>query len=810
MNMRIATCLATHFLSLWICFLASGVSPLCLAEEGGANPPLAGHSSHGSAFNEGPRQNAYLMEGTGDVHLPISTTDPLAQRFFDQGVGQLHGFWYFEAERSFRRVASLNPGCAMAYWGLAQANIDNEDRAREFIKEAVARQYNASQRERDWINALARFLGETSEKKDKERRRKYVRDIEQLVQDDPSDVEAKAFLALQIWRNSHNGWPISSHQAVESLLQDIFQIAPNHPAHHYRIHLWDHEKPAMALPSAAQCGPAAPAIAHMWHMPGHIYSRLERYADAVRQQEASARVDHAHMIQDRVLPDQIHNYAHNNEWLIRNLNYLGRTRAAVALAKNMVELPRHPRYNSFSHDGMCSAKYGRRRLVETLLRYEMWQDVVELGDTPYLPPTEIPEEQIRRIHALGIAHFQLGDAEQGRQMLADLECRLAKLEAEEKASSEGEDAASESETGEDASTPSGQESDQEPNKDDDEEQKAKAEKKKREQLRKTLNKASGELRVLSALSNGCSEQALVELEKLDELNKVRKAQYFLAADSQEKALEIARETVKSAKNQVAPLAALVDLLEQAGRPDEARQCFEKLRTVAAHADLESPPLARLRDFAEAGGYPEDWRIVPPIAEDLGPPIDLPELGPFRWHPPQATSWTLRDTEGNTMSLKEYEGRPVLLIFYLGFGCLHCVEQLHLFAEEVAEFEELGVSLVAISTDSQDDLLRTVENYSSDKEFTIPLLSNASLDAFRAYRAYDDFEQVPLHGTFLIDAHGDVRWQDISYDPFTDVKFLLEETRRVLAQGSVAQQPEEIAKSPRVAGAASVPSSNVNP
>ncbi len=47
--------------------------------------------------------------------------------FFDQGVCQLHGFWYFEAERSFRQVAAVDPDCAMAYWGMARANTLNEE-----------------------------------------------------------------------------------------------------------------------------------------------------------------------------------------------------------------------------------------------------------------------------------------------------------------------------------------------------------------------------------------------------------------------------------------------------------------------------------------------------------------------------------------------------------------------------------------------------------------------------------------------------------------------------------------------------------
>ena len=77
-----------------------------------------GHSVHGQSFDEGPRRFAKLMGGTGEVHFPVTTTSPEAQKFFDQGVGQLHGFWYYEAERSFRQALHLDANCVMAYWGI--------------------------------------------------------------------------------------------------------------------------------------------------------------------------------------------------------------------------------------------------------------------------------------------------------------------------------------------------------------------------------------------------------------------------------------------------------------------------------------------------------------------------------------------------------------------------------------------------------------------------------------------------------------------------------------------------------------------
>ena len=180
------------------------------------------------------------------------------------------------------------------------------------------------------------------------------------------------------------------------MLDEIFQANPLHPAHHYRIHLWDDVKAGNALPSAARCGSAAPNIAHMWHMPGHTYDKLKRYREAAWQQEASSRADHAYMMHDRVLPDQIHNYAHNQEWLIRNLSNIGRLKDAVALAKNMIELPRHPKFNMLDKK-KASSTLGRTRLLEVLERYELWDETLKLAGTPYLEPTDIAEDRIKRL-----------------------------------------------------------------------------------------------------------------------------------------------------------------------------------------------------------------------------------------------------------------------------------------------------------------------------------------------------------------------------------------------------------------------------
>ena len=228
------------------------------------------------------------------------------------------------------------------------------------MEEAVKRKTGIDRREVMYIDAIDAYLKAGTAKK-KERAEKLAGDFEAIALAYPDDLEAKAFLALQLYLNKSAGVPIQSYLAADALMLEIFAKEPLHSAHHFRIHLWDAKKAENALTSAARCGQGSPSIAHMWHMPGHIYSRVKRYEDAAWQQEASARVDHAHMMRDRVLPDQIHNFAHNNEWLIRNLINVGRVDDAIDLAKNMTELPRHPKYNSLKRG---SSAYGRARLFQ--------------------------------------------------------------------------------------------------------------------------------------------------------------------------------------------------------------------------------------------------------------------------------------------------------------------------------------------------------------------------------------------------------------------------------------------------------------
>jgi peroxiredoxin len=157
-----------------------------------------------------------------------------------------------------------------------------------------------------------------------------------------------------------------------------------------------------------------------------------------------------------------------------------------------------------------------------------------------------------------------------------------------------------------------------------------------------------------------------------------------------------------------------------------------------------------------------------------PPL-LDSLGPFRWQPSPAPEWALLDADGRTVRSADYRGKPVVLIFYLGIGCIHCVDQLNAFTPKAREFAAAGIELIAVGTDSPDVL----KGADAEGKFPFTILADRDRSAFRAFRAFDDFERMPLHGTVLIDAASRVRWLDVGSEPFTDAAFLLKEAKRLL-------------------------------
>jgi len=747
--------------------LAAVAAPRIVVADGPAPDGVApGHSLHGEAFSVGPRRRLPPQPGCGAVHFPITTAVPEAQAFFDQGVGQLHGFAYWEAERSFRTVLALDRDCVMAHWGLALANIQNEARARQLIALAAGPALDkATPREKAWIEAVRKLFAE--HKNDDARKAAatdFLSALEKIALDHPDDLEARAFLVgFSWWFKSRSGVPIPSLLAVDALADAVLAANPRHPIHHYVIHLWDHHRAARALRAAAACGPAAPGIAHMWHMPGHVYSELRRWNDAAWQQEAAARVDHAATHRTHVYPDQIHNFAHNSEWLVRDLNHVGRVRDALAIAANMVAMPRVPRAKEgkpeadqrFEEPGSCW-QYGRDRLVETILDWEAWGVAAALADTPYLEPGREFDDRWRREHLLALAGFGRGDTAAGSAALERLAAIESGLRSERVAAADR----AEAEAREKKKNPA-------------EISKAMAEamepfSEKIERLRAPL----AEVRIRSFLAAGKIDEAKGLLAAVADIDTGRLAAIHHAVGDPAKGLELARALDQREPDRLLP-AALVCWLEwEAGKKDEALKSFATVRSRAGVADTDLALLRRLAPVAAAAGVAGDWRSAPTPATDLGERPDLALLGPREWHAWQAADWTATAADGTPVSGASLRGRPHVVLLTLGEACVHCNKQLEAFSAKADAFTAAGLPVVVVSTDAPAEIAAVT----TPRPF--PVHSGADGAVFRALDAWDDFESRPLHATCFIAADGRMRWQHVGAEPFMLPEFLLEEVKRL--------------------------------
>ncbi len=736
---------------------------ICLvsnADDATETPPEAGHSAHGEAFDDGPRQAARLLSGLAKITFPTAAKNSQAQAFVEQGVAQLHGFWYFEAERSFRQAAAIEPELAIAYWGCAMANIENSKRAIGFIGEAKKRcGAPTTGREKLYIEALDRYstardkAQESTDDKKKEAQQqahqRYIADLEKIIDDFPNDNEAKAFLVLQLWLADQDGLKMPSRYAVSALLDGIFASQPLHPAHHYRIHLWDKQRPKNALDSAAKSGPAMPGVAHMWHMPGHTYSKLFRYDDAAWQQEAAARVDHAFMIDTRLIPDQIHNFAHNHEWMIRNWLNLGRVQDAIRHSKYLISLPQHPKYNTHKKG---SFHFGRERLLQTLTSFSLWPQLIEEASGPFLSTIDNEAANQERNAWLAVAYVMEANRAEGQSRLRALrrkkiECETRLLDAEEQLATGDTDK---------TLTDSIKES---------------------KQQIKHFQSQLARVQAAAATMRG-DKESLARTAKTAKLDSVMLAQWQVIAKDLEGAQKTAELAVKAKRGEVLPLAVLIDILWRQDKHDEALKRFSELRKIAHVADLDTPVLTRLAAVAGAAKVSGDWRIAKKMSSDVGERPDWKALGPEFWHAGAAPTFDVEATDGSIFTSNDLGSKPRLVFFYLGFGCLHCIEQLKAFSPLVEQFRALGIEAIAISNEDLKTLKLGIENFPDP--IPIPLYADSQQAAFKAFRCWDDFEAAPLHGTYLLDAQGQIRWQDIGPEPFNDAKFLLTEAERLLA------------------------------
>lgn len=694
-----------------------------------------GHSRHGDAYNTGPREKPWVMEGIGKVNFPVTTAKPEVQMWVNQGIALLHSFWYYEAERAFRWAIKLDPDCAMAYWGLSLSAMDGT-RAQAFLKEAVKRKDRVSDRERMYIEAwaarqttdLPKEAG-GSEKTFELRNRKFLTLLDKLVLKYPDDIEAKSFLALE-----HMGG--EGRYGTEMILKHIIARDPNHPgAHHYRIHNWDGKEGDAALDSCALYGKIAPQIGHAQHMPGHIYSQIGMWHEGAISMDGATRVERQYMRQRLLLPYNTWNYAHNQNYLCYIQEQLGMAESAISGAKQIIAAPLDARHNN--PDQYSAYWQGMIALMRALIKFERWK---ELTDAKTFTWRDNTRDRMHKAYCEALGYIGLGDIEKAAKSYAAHENLKKELEKPEN-----------------------------------------------KQWEQTHTIQSLELRALLTLAKG---ETIIGLGLLDDAAKLEIEQRqrqndppsyptviyntlgraYLAHKSPTLAAAAFEKTLETVRNDGFALSGLVEAYAAAGEKEKAREAYARLLHVWSDADTG----LKWMEKAKAIGLTATPKDLSPAVQRNYRRTVLDHLGPSQWEPYDAPELSAADATNKTVTLANYRGKNVLLIFYLGEECPHCMLQLREVGKRYKEFAAIDTEVLAVSSDTPE------ENASANAKGDIPfrLLSDVKLENARRFKSYDDFEELALHSTILIDKRGRVHWAQTGGDPFMDFNFLVKEIARL--------------------------------
>ncbi len=233
-----------------------------------------------------------------EVNFPISC-GAAAQKKFNQAVWILHSFWYDEAVKAFTAVTATEPDCAMGYWGVAMSHwyplwYPPNAAALKAGSEAVEKATAATQktdRESDYIAAIATFYRDNDKVDHRTRAVAYERAMEQVHLRYPDDREGGVFYSLALLATAPpTDKTYANQKKAKAILEKVNAEVPNHPGvQHYLIHAND--SPALAEDglTAALCYAAiAPAVPHALHMPSHIFTRLGMWRQSIDANRASS------------------------------------------------------------------------------------------------------------------------------------------------------------------------------------------------------------------------------------------------------------------------------------------------------------------------------------------------------------------------------------------------------------------------------------------------------------------------------------------------------------------------------------------
>jgi hypothetical protein len=273
----------------------------------------------------------------GKVNFETSCK-PEAHKLFNKGMLYQHSFWYRASQQAFEETLKADPECGIAYWGIALSLLWNPHApppAKNLADGSAAIAKGKSvgaktQRERDYIDALAVMYADHEKVGHRPRIEAYAKAMEGLAQRYPKDDEAQIHYALALNTSASPADKTYANQLKgAALLEPIYKRQPQHPgAAHYLIHLYDYPPIAeKGLDAARRYSKIAPAAAHAQHMPSHIFTRVGYWKDSIASNSESARV--------AKLDKSGHDQLHGMDYMVYAYLQLGQDKKAKAVIDEM-------------------------------------------------------------------------------------------------------------------------------------------------------------------------------------------------------------------------------------------------------------------------------------------------------------------------------------------------------------------------------------------------------------------------------------------------------------------------------------------
>jgi tetratricopeptide (TPR) repeat protein len=375
------------------------------------------------------------FKGMGRHHHPVTTRLELAQRYFDHGLTLCFNFNHAEAIRSFEAAAQIDPDCAMAWWGTAFAYGPNINmpmdtnavpRAWNALQKAISLKPKVSEKERDYIDALAKRYAKDVVADRAPLDKAFAEAMRAVAKKYQADLDAQVLYAEALMDTSPwNYWQPDltpkpeAKEAIEVVESVLKRVKAHSGADHLYIHLVEAgPDPAKGLPSADRIGKLTPKAGHLVHMASHIYVRVGRYQDAVTVNERAAEADEDYIKIAKpagMYPGGY--YPHNLHFLWFANDLEGRSKASLAAANKI---------SQYTLGLMCGAMEGPRQRYLPLLayaRFGKWAEILKQS----APAEQYPFDNAMALYARGVAFASLGDTPEAEKQLT----RFQRLQSEE-------------------------------------------------------------------------------------------------------------------------------------------------------------------------------------------------------------------------------------------------------------------------------------------------------------------------------------------------------------------------------------------